>query len=944
VAECVGRQNQDLSELLDKRAKEKEQRQIRMGMRASLSAASPQAPSPGTRDHFQTRHRPLLQLIGTPTGHHGRAVVPTESPFEVRQRASEISEDRSDSRPSKRRKHDTTPPSKMGYAQNLFGASLTLSAVPISSAPPRRPTGQTYRAQPEVSSRQEETVPDIERTGERQGLGVSKVNPRPGLPRTLPESDGGALLPGRDPPELIPAALNRPRLEKLIPAPQTTTPTAVTAVSNRHLGSFGNDLASTAGGKPKIPSKKSERKSDVPNPQAVVTKTSQTKTNRDYHLNPQPKVGASRSKAIVLDDDTEGRREGLDRASKPIGRANSTAAVSKPLDPSVGRQNIARRNNSPPPPAQPLSAESNSVEAPPDEERTELRLKPRQKRGLLLVSEKKKRTKQPKRQDALARELNSTKEYPDILAKAATSEPNPRSGAATPDPWSTPRPDDPLPFLPFVPGYPLSGQPQGDQTRQEPCGIGLSSENAGSPPRYAADPGEHSTATIGQPSPQGLSPNTTDNARDEMVALSPSPKRRRIRRGEKTLAQAHEELNRITSPSPEDPLTDPAPDTSSVKPTKQTRKSNRLNGEDSARSRRKVQMAEEEDSDNEELPRVPIRPRLIRLSRKSVRSREVIGYVPSRPLVINPTSPEGPPSEVLETTSPPLAMGDTAIAVSDSANPTNTVDGALSVSDGTLSLAEKTRGPLPSTASMGDPAPALQHHKSLTEGVPIETATKDTHKDRGRNPTRQQLGDPSSRHGLAGGRSTVFPVGGGRDGTIGLEPARPQNIAVPEKDIAPATLRTCNADQRRRSATEAASPPSPLHESRNLPDQDQHPMNNTHDIAVASRVTDGPSKAPLDLPSAGASRPRITNPASRGRKAALRSDAAGQVPQSILPVEPVPVRVGMQPPAPVQRDPVPNSNERPKRKMTFPGFVSAKAGGGPWSREAHDLLESVRPC
>ena len=909
-------------------------------MRASLSAASPQAPSPGTRDHFQTRHRPLLQLIGTPTGHHGRALVPTESPFELRQRASETSEDRTDSRPSKRRKHDTTPPSKMGYAQNLFGASLTLSAVPMSSAPPRRPMGQTYRVQPEVPSRQEEAVPDIERRGERQGWGVTKANPRPGLPRTLPECDGGALLPGRDLPELMSAALNRPRLEKLIPAPQTTTPTAMTAASNRRLGSFGNDLASTAGGKPKIASKKSERKSDVPNPQAVVTKTSQTKINHDHHLNSQSKSGASRSKAIVLDNDTEGGRE----ESEPIGRANSTA-VSKPLDPSVGRQNIARRSNSPPPPAQPLSAESNSVEAPPDEERTELRLKPRQKRGLLLVSEKKKRTKQPKRQDALARELNSTGEYPGSLAKAATSKPNPRSGAGTPDPWSTPRPDDLPQILPLAPGYPLSYQPQGDQTRQEPYGIGLSSENAGSPPCSVADPREHGTATVGQPIPQGPSRNTTDNSRDEMMLSSPSAKRRRVMRGEKALAQADKEANKIRSPSPEEPLTNLAPDTSSVKPTKQTRKSKRLNGEDSARSRRKVQMAEEEDSDNEELPRVPIRPHLIRLSRKSVRSREVIGYVPSSPLVINPASPEEPPSEALGKTSPLLAMVDTAISVSDSANPTNTVDGALSVSDGTLSLAEKTRRPLPSTASMGDPAPALRHHKSTTEGVPIGTATKDTQKDRGRNSTGQQLGDPSSRHGLAGDRSTVFPVGSGSDGTIGLEPAPgPQNIAVPEKDIASATPRTCSADQGRLSATEAASPPSPLHESRNLLDRAQHPINNTHDIAFASRVTDGPSKAPPDLPSAGATRPRITNPASRGRKAALRSDAAGQVPQSILPVEPVPVRVGMQPPAPVQRDPAPNADERPKRKMTFPGFVSAKAGGGPWSREAHDLLESVRPC
>jgi hypothetical protein len=137
VAECVGSRNQDLSELLDKRAKEKEERQLKAASRPSL-LRPPMQNYPLHRvaappDHFQTRHRPLHQVIGTPTGHHGRAVVPTESPFEQRQNAPETP----DSRPSKRRKHNITPPSKLGYAQSLFGASLTLSAIPMSSAPRR---------------------------------------------------------------------------------------------------------------------------------------------------------------------------------------------------------------------------------------------------------------------------------------------------------------------------------------------------------------------------------------------------------------------------------------------------------------------------------------------------------------------------------------------------------------------------------------------------------------------------------------------------------------------------------------------------------------------------------------------------------------------------------------------------------------------------------------
>ncbi|KAK0655128.1 hypothetical protein B0T16DRAFT_432679 [Cercophora newfieldiana] len=133
VAECVGSRNQDLTELLDKRAKEKEERQLKAASRVSLlrppiqSAPLHRIATP--RDHFQTRHRPLHQVIGTPTGHHGRAVVPTESPFEQRQNMAETPE----SRPPKRRKYDITPPSKLGYAQSLFGAPLTLSAFKPTS-------------------------------------------------------------------------------------------------------------------------------------------------------------------------------------------------------------------------------------------------------------------------------------------------------------------------------------------------------------------------------------------------------------------------------------------------------------------------------------------------------------------------------------------------------------------------------------------------------------------------------------------------------------------------------------------------------------------------------------------------------------------------------------------------------------------------------------------
>lgn len=136
VQDLVHRTEQDLSELLDKRAKEKEQRQVQVATRPpGLGASLPRtAVRPVPRDHVQPLHRPLHQVIGTPTGHHGRAVVSTDSPFEQRHQPAESS----DERVAKRRKYADPPPSKSGYAQALFGQSLTLSATPVSSFPARR--------------------------------------------------------------------------------------------------------------------------------------------------------------------------------------------------------------------------------------------------------------------------------------------------------------------------------------------------------------------------------------------------------------------------------------------------------------------------------------------------------------------------------------------------------------------------------------------------------------------------------------------------------------------------------------------------------------------------------------------------------------------------------------------------------------------------------------
>lgn len=130
VAECVGSREQDLSELVDKRAQERAERQ------SAAIARRPPIPEAITSQvaapHFQLRHKPLHQLIGTPTGHHGRALISNESPYEARQKPNPLPQTESP-RPPKRRRREPSPPSKNGYARSLFGAALTLSATPTST-------------------------------------------------------------------------------------------------------------------------------------------------------------------------------------------------------------------------------------------------------------------------------------------------------------------------------------------------------------------------------------------------------------------------------------------------------------------------------------------------------------------------------------------------------------------------------------------------------------------------------------------------------------------------------------------------------------------------------------------------------------------------------------------------------------------------------------------
>ncbi|KAG9245909.1 hypothetical protein BJ878DRAFT_324285 [Calycina marina] len=133
VGECTGKRDQDLYDLVDKRIKEK-------GERAAAKAGSATTRAQGQPANTQhdipaepLRPKSLNAVIGTPTGHYGRAALPTVSPFEKRQRANE--DGNVTERPAKRQRRTESTINSGGYAQNLTGATLNLgSQKPFGSS------------------------------------------------------------------------------------------------------------------------------------------------------------------------------------------------------------------------------------------------------------------------------------------------------------------------------------------------------------------------------------------------------------------------------------------------------------------------------------------------------------------------------------------------------------------------------------------------------------------------------------------------------------------------------------------------------------------------------------------------------------------------------------------------------------------------------------------
>lgn len=351
VSDCTGQREQDLSELLDKRSKEVEKRRATAISRTPRPSAQV-AGSSTTQEqntHFQLRHRPLSEMLGTPS-RIGRAAISPHSPYEARQMAQGTQQE-AKPRTVKKRRHEESPPSTSYHARALFGATLTLTPLSQNSRPSHGSIQQKW-ANTDLKS-----LLSVE-NDQTTHFPNDKSDPIVCQSDEIAEIMGSHALPtrvSRKPPKSTtsrPNGTNKPAAKPLDPSHHT----------HQKVVTLDDFETETAPQKPAIPRMESKTR-----PKRVLTgKTA------------QPAVQEIRRDVIVIED---GQTEDSIAPNAELPeRADRGAAM--PTDEPTRVVDAVRE-------AAGVLPSGHGLPQPIDKPMTELRIRSRQRRGLLLMSERK---------------------------------------------------------------------------------------------------------------------------------------------------------------------------------------------------------------------------------------------------------------------------------------------------------------------------------------------------------------------------------------------------------------------------------------------------------------------------------------------------------------------------------------------------------------------------
>ena len=924
VSECVGNQRQDLSELVDKRVLEREQRQADAATRRNLAlpvhpplSVTRVQPS-ASKLSLVPRHPPLHTVIGTPTGHHGRAVVPKESPFEQRTQANDAQDEQAVSRPAKRGRYDGSPPSKMGYAQSLFGTQLTLSATPMS-LPPARPSAPAHPL-PRPSTRPSATALPPERPSSRpSALALPPARPSaPDLPPERPPARPSvpALPPARPPARPSAPALPRPAAIGddigFRNRPEDEPRTTLRIRPGRKRGLLIAAERRVTESSTKIGGRRQE-------PHA----SEQLSASGQPHSKPHNIDGGlddDNNDDMNHDDDGDDKDDGNDPENddvNPFLSSPEQVPRQRPGDSasSHGRGQASRQESpvlSPCGLVSPISANLMSC----------------MRQG-------------SKRRQSIGEPLSSLGSSPDDQEKLP---PGPRETRASS-----------ISSISSIENRSSCGELRDARKRRaatsaakqppSPAGEGDAEKDlASSSPvlllrRRTRDRRQERRRTdvISESEDESIAQGSKETAQEAEASVAKKPASRnrsqapavpRLAKLGRKSVRSREVIGFIPSSSPNPPPMVPSHTRTrpaAVDKFEEAEKIEELEKVDQVDARQQVAQqpwmsqhasATSSGQQNNRID-VAVREAVEEPNRNMYLPRPgAVAAFPSAPQARQPSSPPGNHEQTAFSVSTIFPQGNSLVAQARPGNEKR----YDSAQNGTTLLDARNAGPAqPQAPGPARPLTGVPRQPVLEQSV-LATAT--LHQSEESNPGRFLPSLPSlpsssrnppqslAHHDLA----ALLPPGaqGGQSGVI------PDAAAQMKSSIAKPSL---------AAAATADAPPAVADSP----------------IAVGASAT---TTATTSEPAGKLPPPRLANPATRGRKAALKSDAAGQAPRSILPSDQF-----FRPPAPRTRSPPSrlarhsdtNEAARPRITMKFPGFQPAGGGVGPWSKEAHDLLETNRP-
>ncbi|KAF5692524.1 hypothetical protein FDENT_2806 [Fusarium denticulatum] len=954
VSDCTGQREQDLTELLDKRAKEVEKRRTNAGTTRTpgSTAAVTQTPrNDQNAPHFQLRHRPLNDLVGG-ASRIGRAVISPHSPFEQRKMAESPGQQQDspseDARPSKRRRREESPPSKMGHARALFGTTLTLTPF-SSSIPPARsqPLHDRATAKPKVA-------PPDSRDGTSRRADRSSKSPPPSNPEEAETSAPRQAAPRRvltqraSLKELLagnehyrtseiprtrePLLKNRTKASKPVkprqPPPEDEVVSLLTQepVAPKHRSDAAANSSRKARGhqdtnadrpsknrtsapKPSsktIQSDKGDKESPVADDEAFLMWLAESEDSPALDQNPAPPADhrPQRSKKIrgdsvpaiqrpakdttrkvaerpiVVDEDEDEDAEALPHRKTSRNRPESSK-TSKRKETSTAEHRGMKRTLS----TDAASATETDADKPPPakEPRTELRIRSRQRRGLLMLAQR----KEGNRPGSAGAGIDVQKTTLTVARAVSISE----------EPQATER---------------ITTKTTASKKRQDSA-----------KPNELRDPVE-------KPDDQLIAihnPNTEEMAREE----DSDNESEALKEPEVELVPSDDAIS--ASELSEDRRS-PTPPRRRTNPSRRTR--NRAapvvlsdnEGETSAYDSPAISDDEEGLSLASKAGRIPepkpsSGPRITKMSRKSVKSREIIGFVM--------------PDE-------DFSMGGFNVGHAELAE--------VKKPSNDLKVAEKPPG------QARDTTEAPENHKSVDDRLQVEQLQTNEKEPEKEQPLIKEKTPELSRSSANTKEPDIVP----RSANIRAPEAEETELQEKEKEteiVRPPTnakqpeigQTEARVQEQEASASRTGSRGPKVQESsaKEKESKEVQPATSEKELATVQPLTkdkntevEAPSTSGKSLETAQPpangkeqqekQRPRIVNPATRGRKAARKQDAAGLPPQTLVQFEPATSsRIA---PAQPPKKMATALNNVPQSELP----VFCRANGGAWSRHAEDLL------